>query len=130
MGGVINVIPRSASFEWLEVEAEAQYGSFLTDQAGVRVGAPIAEGLAVRADASLRSSDGYVDRAASLAVLRCPAQLNSADPTRFHSLLRHDFGEQNPVNYWGAPLAKVRASTRPFANAIKTRWSSGGGSCH
>lgn len=104
MGGVINVIPKSANFERLEVEAEARYGSFQTYQAGVGVGAPIAEGLALRADASVRASDGYVDRGESSRVaLSGAVEFRPSDA--FSLVLRHDFGDQSPMNYWGTPLA-------------------------
>lgn len=104
MGGVINVIPKAANFERLEVDAEARYGSFQTYQAGVGVGAPIAEGLAVRADASVRASDGYVDRGNSSSVaLSGAVEFRPSDA--FSLVLRHDFGDQSPMNYWGTPLA-------------------------
>src|SRR5690606_33903277 len=62
MGGVINVIPKSANFSRSEVEAQVRYGSFDTYQAAIGMSAPIADSLAFRIDGSVRGSDGYVDR--------------------------------------------------------------------
>jgi iron complex outermembrane receptor protein len=104
LGGVINVIPKSANFERGEIEGEFRYGSFDTRQAAVGLSAPITELLAFRADASLRASDGYVDRGYSESVaLSGSLEFRPTDDLSF--VVRHDYGNQKPMNYWGTPLA-------------------------
>lgn len=104
LGGAINVIPKSANFERPEADAEFRYGSFNTMQAGVGLSAPIARGLAFRADASLRNSDGYIDRGDSDSVA-LSGSLEFRPTYGLSVILRHDFGDQEPMNYWGTPLA-------------------------
>lgn len=104
LGGVINVIPKSANFERAEIEGEFRYGSFDTRQAATGVSAPITEGLAFRADASLRASDGYVDRGQSESIA-LSGSLEFQPTDEFSLVLRHDYGDQSPMNYWGTPLA-------------------------
>ncbi len=104
MGGVINVIPKSANFDRIEVEGEFGYGSFDTRRAAIGLSAPIAKSLAFRVDASLRASDGYVDRGDSES-LAVSGSLEFRPSDAFSLVLRHDHGDQEPMNYWGTPLA-------------------------
>lgn len=104
LGGVINVIPKSANFSRAEVESEVRFGSFETYAAAIGMSAPITDGLAFRVDGSLRGSDGYVDRGNSKS-LAASGSLEFRPTDRFSLVLRHDYGNQEPMNYWGTPLA-------------------------
>jgi iron complex outermembrane receptor protein len=104
MGGVINVIPKSANFSRSEVEAQVRYGSFDTYQAAIGMSAPIADSLAFRIDGSVRGSDGYVDRGNSES-LALSGSLEFRPSEDFSLVIRHDYGDQSPMNYWGTPLA-------------------------
>src|SRR5690606_22189624 len=57
LGGVINVIPKSANFSQAEVESEVRFGSFVTCAAASGMSAPITDGLAFRVDGSLRGPE-------------------------------------------------------------------------
>lgn len=104
LGGVINVIPKRANFERAEVESEVRFGSFDTYGAAIGMSAPITDGLAFRVDGSLRGSDGYVDRGDSKSgALSGSLEFRPTD--RFSLVLRHDYGNQQPMKYWGTPLA-------------------------
>lgn len=104
LGGVINVIPKSANFERAEVESEVRFGSFDTYGAAIGMSAPIADSLAFRIDGSLRGSDGYVDRGDSKSVA-LSGSLEFRPTDSLSLVLRHDYGNQEPMNYWGTPLA-------------------------
>ncbi len=103
LGGVVNVIPKAANFEQFEGEGRISYGSFDTVNVAAGVGGPIADTLAFRADGSYRRSDGYVDRGDSEQIaLSGSLEYRPAD--NFSLTLRHDFGDNNPMRYWGTPL--------------------------
>ena len=104
LGGVINVVPKSANFERLEVQALASYGTWDTVQLSAGAGGPLTETLAFRADASFRRSDGYVDRGESES-LALSGALEWRPSSDFTLTLRHDFGNQQPMKYYGTPLA-------------------------
>src|SRR5690606_35812929 len=91
-------------FKQTEAEAEVRYGSFDTYQAAIGMSAPITEGLAFRVDASRRASDGYVDRGESESVA-LSGSLEFRPSDNLSLVLRHDFGDQSPMKYWGTPLA-------------------------
>ena len=104
LGGVINVIPKSANFNRWVVDGLASYGSFNTLQVAGGVGGPITDTLALRADASYRRSDGYVDRGQSRS-LALSGALEFRPTSDFSVILRHDYGDNQPMQYWGTPLA-------------------------
>lgn len=104
LGGVVNVIPKSANFEQFEGQARASYGSFDSFSLAGGVGGPIADTLAFRADGSYRRSDGYVERGDSESLV-LSGSLEFRPSEDFSLILRHDFGDNKPMNYWGTPLA-------------------------
>lgn len=104
LGGVVNVVPKSANFDRLEFQGQAGYGSFDTLHLAGGVSGPVAEGLALRADASFRQSDGYVDRGNSESLALSTA-IEYRPSDRFSASLRHDFGHDQPMRYNGTPLA-------------------------
>ena len=108
LGGVVNVIAKSANFNRWELDGLASYGSFETIQLSAGAGIPLSKQFAIRADASYRQSDGYVDRgeSQSLALSGAIEFRPSAD---LAVVLRHDFGHNQPMKYWGTPLANGTA---------------------
>jgi iron complex outermembrane receptor protein len=104
LGGVVNVIPKGASFDRFVFDGQAGYGSFDTVHLGAGVGGPLGGGFAFRADGSYRRSDGYVDRGESKS-LALSGALEFRPSSSFSAVLRHDFGDENPMKYWGTPTA-------------------------
>jgi iron complex outermembrane receptor protein len=104
LGGVVNVIPKSPNFGRFEAQAEAGYGSFDTYHVAAGLGGPIGEVVGYRLDASYRKSDGYVDHgeSESLAISGAIEMRPSED---LSIVVRHDFGDTEPMKYWGTPVA-------------------------
>jgi iron complex outermembrane receptor protein len=107
LGGVVNVIPKSPNFQRFEAQAEAGYGSFETYRVAGGVGGPIGQTVGYRLDASYRASDGYVDRgdSESLAISGAIEMRPSQD---ISVVVRHDFGDHEPMRYFGTPLVDGR----------------------
>lgn len=104
LGGVINVVPKTASFDRWEVDGLASYGSFETVQLAAGISGPLTDKLAFRADASYRRSDGFVDRGQSQSLALSGAlEWRPLDDLSIE--LRHDFGDNEPMRYWGTPVA-------------------------
>jgi len=104
LGGVVNVIPKSPNFRRFEAQAEAGYGSFDTYHLAAGLGGPVGEVVGYRLDASYRKSDGYVDRGESES-LAISGVIEMRPSTDLSIVVRHDFGDNQPMNYWGTPLA-------------------------
>ncbi|MFC3099242.1 TonB-dependent receptor [Alteraurantiacibacter palmitatis] len=103
LGGVVNVIPRSPNTERFELDAEAGFGSQDSWRLAGGIGGPISRSLAFRADASYRQSDGFVDRGEN-DNLALSGALRFAPTDNFSLTLRNDFGNANPMQYFGTPL--------------------------
>lgn len=104
LGGVVNVIPKNPNFRGFEAQGEVGYGSFNTVRVAAGAGGPIAEGLAFRADGIVRRSDGYVDRGESRSIALSGA-LEFRPSDNLSLTLRHDFGDNEPMKYFGTPTA-------------------------
>lgn len=110
LGGVVNVIPKSPNRDRLEAEAEAGYGSFDSWHVAAGAGGPLNDQFAFRADVSYRESDGYVDRGES-DNLAISAALEFAPSDSFSLTLRNDYGNANPMKYFGTPLIDGKLDT-------------------
>jgi iron complex outermembrane receptor protein len=110
LGGAINVVPKSPNMDRFEFQGEAGYGSQDTWHVAGGVGGPIGPSLGVRADASYRQSDGYVDRgdSDSLALSGALEFRPSAD---FRLTVRGDYGDVHPQKYFGTPLVDSKLDT-------------------
>lgn len=124
LGGVINVVPKSANLSRWETDALASYGSFDTIQLAAGLSGPLARSLGLRMDASYRRSDGYVDRGNSESIALSGA-LELRPASDLAIVLRHDFGENNPMRYWGTPVVNgnvldptIRRENYNVANAV------------
>ncbi|WP_161981522.1 TonB-dependent receptor [Aurantiacibacter suaedae] len=110
LGGVVNVIPKSPNRERFELQAEAGYGSQETWHMAAGTGGPLGDMFAFRVDASYRQSNGYVDRGES-DNLALSTALEFAPSDTFSLTLRNDFGDANPMKYFGTPLIDGRLDT-------------------
>ena len=102
LGGAVNVIMRKPS-ETTQAQGEIGYGSFQTFHAAAGVGGPIGDQLAYRVDGSYRRSDGYVDRGDSNS-LSLSGTLRWTPAESLSVTLRNDYGDNNPMKYFGTPL--------------------------
>lgn len=103
LGGVVNVIPRAPNTERFEVDAEAGFGSQNSWRLAAGVGGPLSQVLSFRTDVSYRQSDGWVDRGEN-DNLAISGALRFAPSETFTLTLRSDFGNANPMKYFGTPL--------------------------
>jgi len=115
LGGAVNVIMRKPNSERAEAEGEIGYGSQNSFHAAAGVSGPLTDQLAVRLDASYRRSDGYVERGDSRSLALSGTLLWT--PTETLTLtLRNDYGDIQPMKYFGTPLIDGKLDTRIRGN--------------
>lgn len=107
LGGAINVIPKEPNAERFELQGEAGYGSQDSWHVAGGVGGPISQTLSFRADGSYRNSDGWVDRGHNES-LALSGALRFAPSQNFTLTLRDDYGNFEPMKYFGTPLIDSR----------------------
>jgi iron complex outermembrane receptor protein len=110
IGGVVNVISRKPT-DMFEAEASAGYGSQDTWHLAGGAGGPVGEVLSYRADMSLRGSEGWVNNGRSRS-LALSGTLRYAPSDTFALSLSNDYGDQDPMDYYGVPLIEGRFDKR------------------
>ncbi len=103
VGGAVNFINRPPDHERSEIDLQIGYGSDGTTHAMAGAGGPISDRVAYRADASWRESDGYVQRGRSRS-LALSGALQFLPTETLSITLRNDYGDQNPLRYFGTPI--------------------------
>ena len=107
IGGVINVVPRRPNVEAQEAEAEVAIGEDGRRHAAFDFTGPINQELAYRFDVSRNQSDNWVSRGESDSLaLSGTLQWEPAEDLRIS--LASDYGEQDPMQYFGTPLVDGR----------------------
>lgn len=106
IGGAVNVVRKQPSDQ---MEASGRVGVSSYDSFNVAAGAggPISEGIAFRADASYRRSEGWMDRGDSDA-LALSGAIRFKPATDLSITLSHDHSVQNPRTWFGVPLVNGR----------------------
>jgi iron complex outermembrane receptor protein len=106
IGGAVNVVRKQPSDQ---MEASGRVGVSSYDSFNVAAGAggPISEGIAFRADASYRRSEGWMDRGDSDA-LALSGAIRFRPATDLSITLSHDHSVQNPRTWFGMPLVNGR----------------------
>ena len=110
LGGVVNVIPKSPNSEAFELEGQVGYGSQNSWNVAAGAGGPLGEMFAFRIDASYRQSDGFVDRGDNNN-LAISGALEFTPTDSLTVTLRNDFGNANPMRYFGTPLIDGKLDT-------------------
>lgn len=110
LGAAVNVIMRKPS-DIFVAEGEIGYGSQNSFHVSGGVGGPITEQLTARVDASYRRTDGYVDRGEAKN-LSLSGTLRWTPTETLAFTLRHDYGDNNPMKYFGTPLIDGKLDTR------------------
>ena len=107
IGGVINVVPRRPNVETQEAEAEVAIGEDQRRHAAFDFTGPLNSQLAYRFDVSRNEADNWLSRGESDSLaLAGTLQWDPAENLRVS--LSSDYGEQNPMRYFGTPLADGR----------------------
>ncbi|MES2420322.1 MAG: TonB-dependent receptor [Pseudomonadota bacterium] len=107
LGGAVNVLMRQPNTKHTEIDGEIGYGSQDTFHVAAGAGGPAGEHLSYRVDGSYRRSDGYVDRGQSRSYA-LSATLRWAPTDTLAVTVRDDYGNQNPMRYFGTPLIDGR----------------------
>ncbi|HEY7638233.1 MAG TPA: TonB-dependent receptor, partial [Steroidobacteraceae bacterium] len=107
IGGVINIVSRRPSTDQQAAQVELGFGEDRSSHAAVDVTGPLNDDWAYRFDVSYRQSDNWVDRGDtdSLAIAGT-LQWDVSDALRLS--LSYDYGDQNPMEYFGTPLLDGR----------------------
>ena len=107
IGGVINVVSRRPNTEQQEAQVEVAFGEHSRSHAAVDLTGPLSDALAYRFDASYNQADNWLDRADSDSLaLAGTLQWDVSDVLRLS--LSYDYGDQNPMEYFGTPLIDGR----------------------
>ncbi|OBZ27097.1 TonB-dependent receptor [Pseudomonas protegens] len=106
-GAVINTVPKKPFSGEIENHLRLGYGSFDRQQQALDSGGSLSDTLSYRLNLNRERSSGWIDRGNSSgdfvsAALRWQAR----DDLAF--TLAHDYGDQNPMNYFGTPLIDGR----------------------
>lgn len=107
LGGAVNVLMRQPNTVRTQVDGEIGYGSQDSFHVAAGAGGPIGNRLSYRVDGSYRRSDGYVDRGQSRSYA-LSATLRWAPTDTLVFTARDDYGNQNPMRYFGTPLIDGR----------------------
>ena len=107
IGGVINIVPRRPNTEAQEAQVELSFGQDDRSHAAVDLTGPLNDAWAYRFDVSYNQADNWVDRgdSDSLAIAGT-LQWDVSDTLRLS--LSYDYGDQNPLEYFGTPLIDGR----------------------
>jgi iron complex outermembrane receptor protein len=107
IGGVLNIVSRRPNAEQQEGQVELAFGEDESSHAAIDLSGPISDEWAYRFDASYSQSDNWVDRADSDSLaLAGTLQWDVSDTLRLS--LSYDYGDQNPMEYFGTPLIDGR----------------------
>lgn len=107
IGGVINIVPRRPNTQAHEAQAELAFGEDQRSHAAVDLTGPLSEDWAYRFDVSYSQADNWVDRGESDSLaIAATLQWDVSDTLRLS--LSHDYGDQNPAEYFGTPLIDGR----------------------
>ncbi len=107
LGGAVNVLMRQPNTVRTQVDGEIGHGSQDSFHVAAGAGGPIGNRLSYRVDGSYRRSDGYVDRGQSRSYA-LSATLRWAPTDMLVVTARDDYGNQNPMRYFGTPLIDGR----------------------
>jgi iron complex outermembrane receptor protein len=102
IGGAVNVVSKRPSSQ-AQLESQIGLGSDHTYRAALGAGGPINSQLGYRFDISRQQSDGWVDRGDSDS-LAVSASLRFDASEQLAFTVSHDYGEQEPMRYFGTPL--------------------------
>lgn len=111
IGGAVNIVPRKPDGSALQDNVQFTFGSDNTFREQADSTGPLGSTAAYRLDVSHNSSDGYVDRGQSKST--AISAIVQWDPRPdLHFTFSEDYGQQNPMGYFGTPLIDGQLDTR------------------
>lgn len=106
-GAVVNVIPKKPFDGEIENHLRVGYGSYDSQQQAFDSGGSLTDTLSYRLNLNRLRSNGWVDRGDSNSdFISAALRWQATDDLTF--TLAHDYGDQNPMNYFGTPLINGR----------------------
>ncbi len=102
IGGIINVIPKKPITEGMFNEAQIFFDSNMTRRASLDSGGALSKDVSYRFNVSADASDGWVDRGES-DNLGVSGALRWQATSDLVFTLSHDYGDQEPMKYFGTP---------------------------
>jgi iron complex outermembrane recepter protein len=107
IGGVINIVSRRPNTGQQEAQVELAFGEDARSRAAVDLTGPLNDDWSYRFDASYNQADNWIDRGDSDSLaLAGTLQWDVSDQLRLS--LSYDYGDQNPMQYFGTPLVDGR----------------------
>jgi iron complex outermembrane receptor protein len=120
VGGAINTITKSPVFGPTSVDGLLSYGSFNTIDLAAGFGTQINDQLAVRADFSRNSTDGYVHNNGSDALDFTGSLLWKAREANLTVRLGFDYTSDNLAPSYGTPLVPGSFATDPLTGVLSS----------
>ena len=106
-GAVINTVAKKPFSGAIENHLRLGYGSFDRQQQALDSGGSLSDTLSYRLNLNRERSNGWVDRGDSSGdFISAALRWQARDDLAF--TLAHDYGDQNPMNYFGTPLIDGR----------------------
>jgi len=119
IAGAVNVVDKAPSFGASQIEGLASSGSYDTVNVGIGGTTHFGDTLALRADFSRTSTQGYVQRD--------PSNTTEATVTALWKPMSTldvqftiDWLEDNPSTYYGTPLVPASFATQPLSGVISS----------
>jgi len=119
IAGAVNVVDKAPSFGASQIEGLASSGSYNTVNVGIGGTTHFGDTLALRADFSRTSTQGYVQRD--------PSNTTEATVTALWKPMSTldvqftiDWLEDNPSTYYGTPLVPASFATQPLSGVISS----------
>ncbi|SEC92026.1 iron complex outermembrane recepter protein [Pseudomonas saponiphila] len=110
-GAVINTLPKKPFSGAIENHLRLGYGSFDRQQQALDSGGSLSDSLSYRLNLNRERSNGWIDRGDSSAdFVSAALRWQAHDDLAF--TLAHDYGDQQPMNYFGTPLIDGRFHQR------------------
>jgi iron complex outermembrane receptor protein len=119
IAGALNVVDKAPSFGDPQFEALASGGSFGSANVGFGGTTHFNNTVAIRADVSRTSTDGYVERDPSSTTEATVTALWKATAT-LDVQLTIDWLEDHPSDYYGTPLVPTSFATQPLTGVISS----------
>jgi len=124
IAGALNVVDKAPSFGEPQFEALASGGSFGTANVGVGGTTHFGDTVAIRADVSRSSTQGYVERDPSNTTEATVTVLWKATQT-LDVQLTVDWLQDHPSDYYGTPLVPASFATQPLTGVINSSSTDG-----
>lgn len=106
-GAVVNVIPKKPFEGEIENHLRVGYGSYDSQQQAFDSGGSLTDTLSYRLNLNRQRSNGWIDRGDSASdFISAALRWQATDDLAF--TLAHDYGDQQPMNYFGTPLINGR----------------------